>query len=136
MLTLDIIEARAKALGWRTSIRPFLGVVRLEVAIDAGVCVHHVAYYTRDGEVVRCLGHDACRHDLAALESPEPARPVVDPVTGLMPCPFCGGKATVSATIRARVAECRPCKFRLIRFAHGSFDAKGAIRAAWNSRTP
>lgn len=127
-IDLDLIEARAKALGWPTNRNPWLGVVRLRVTTDSDEPAG-VSYYMRDGVAVRCQGYTACRHDLAALESPEPARPVVDPVTGLLPCPFCGGKAETGPFCSASL-ECGGCGLRV--YGH----SRPEVRAAWNRRTP
>ena len=130
MLTLDTIEARAKALGWPTShtTNPFDGPL-LRVQTPSG----YVAYGTdADGEVSifdRETDLSPCRHDLAALKSPEPARPVVDPVTGLLPCPFCGGRVHYRDRFGEHI-ECEPCG---LQFYAGE---PGYTQAAWNRRTP
>jgi len=82
----------------------------------------------------RAKAHNKTIGMLEALESPEPVRPVVDPVMGLLPCPFCGSAASYrvdeddSVTVwcdslwcGAEVSDC-----------YQPEEAK----AAWNRRTP
>jgi hypothetical protein len=69
-------------------------------------------------------------HDLAALESPEPARPVVDPATGLLPCPFCGGEPRQQVGQGWADITCDGCNGSVVA------TSKAGARAAWNRRTP
>ena len=136
-LTLDIIEARAKALGWPTShtSNAFDGPC-LRVETPSGYVVYGVDI---DGETCifnRETDLSPCRHDLAALESPEPARPAPDPVTGLLPCPFCGGKAVFirdhiwSHTVTSARCEDSGCA------ETQELSSESYARDAWNRRTP
>jgi len=83
-VTLDIIEQRAKALGWPISHRSnaFDGQL-LRVETPSG----YVSYGTdADGEVGifdRETSISPCRHDLAALESPEQPSTQTGEVDGL-----------------------------------------------------
>jgi hypothetical protein len=55
-------------------------------------------------------------------------RPVIDPVTGLLPCPFCGGETDILPHLKA--IECCDCGCLL------SAASVDEARAAWNRRTP
>lgn len=58
------------------------------------------------------------------------------PLTGIAPCPFCGGKATAwNLTIEGAV-HCESCRATIVRPHQGIHDTgyEDAI-AAWNTRT-
>jgi hypothetical protein len=59
-------------------------------------------------------------------------RPVIDPVTGLLPCPFCGGKANSGwqNSYGEFVVLCFECEASTTGATHQ--DAKDF----WNRRTP
>ncbi len=126
-LTLDDVEQRATALGWPYSRGTALGMPCVQVETPSG----WIEYFADVvGEVLVTTAHrlsdaEPCRHDIAALESP----PEPDEATGLLSCPFCGGKAQFYRDLAEHV-ECEGCG---VEMDAGSPDA---TRAAWNRRTP
>ena len=133
-IDLDLIEARAKALGWQSVLSRFAFGRSLRVETPSGL-----ARYVDIEGVTRYSpmspDDNPSPHDLAALESPEPARPVVDPVAELLPCPFCGGKAEpgLSIVVDCEVGiTCAGCGASVT--DHDGDEGKAM--AAWNRRTP